>query len=101
MTGREFKLLFESQELLEKSKSVIVDFLEAHREDKLIFESTNNVRIWVTDIFPEILDESEQDELTISAFVAGMMFCMSNATSDTHVRWIYALPPVEEGEEED
>lgn len=101
MTGKEFKLLCESQELTEKCKPAIVEFLEKHREDSLIFDSVNNVRNWLTEIFPDLLDETEQDELEISAFIAGMMFVLCNSTSDTHIRWIYAVPPLEDDEEGD
>ena len=98
MTGREFKKLIEAEKLQRKAEPIILDFLEKHKEEGLIFENTRTVQNWLSEVYPDMLDETEQDEELISAFVAGMLFIMINATSDTGVRWIHVLPPIEEDE---
>ena len=99
MTGKEFELLIEAEKLQRKAEPILLDFLKKHREERLIFENTRTVQDWLEDVYPEITDESEQDEELISAFVAGMMFIMINATSNTGVRWIHVLPPMENDSE--
>lgn len=101
MTGKEWKVQLEAAKLQEKAEQVIIDFLRKHQQDSLVFENVNNVRSWLSEIYPDIWDESEHDEEIISAFVAGMVWIMINATSDTKVRWIYAYEPPEDEEEGD
>lgn len=97
MTTREFKTLIEAEKLQRKAEPILIEFLKKHRGDGLIFENTRTVQDWLEDVYPEILDESEQDEELISAFIAGMMFIMINS-SDTGVRWLYSVPPIEDDE---
>ena len=97
MTGKELKLQFEAFKLQQKSKDVIVQFLDKHL-NKDVFDNIWNTQSWLNEIYPAISEESEQDEQLISAFVARMVFIMIN-TPGTGVRWIYTVPP--EDTEED
>lgn len=101
MTGNEWKSQLEGSRLQHKSEKMIADFLQRHINDRMIFENVRNAQCWVSEIFPAIMDESEQDELTISAFVAGMLWILINAQGDIGLRWIYTVPPPEDEEEGD
>ena len=101
MTGKEWKIQLEGERLQHKSEEMIADFLRRHQQDSLIFDNVRNTQCWLSEIFPDIMDESEQDELTISAFVAGMLWILVNAQGDIGLRWIYTVPSPEDEEEGD
>ena len=101
MTGKEFKILIEAEKLQRKAEPILLEFLKKHLEDGLIFDNTWTVRSWLQEFYPEIMDETEHDEELISAFIAGMLTVLMNSTSDTHIRWIYTLPPAEDDEKGD
>lgn len=88
MNGRNWKRDFIAAKLQEKSIEPIVDFVEKHIEDGLIINNCQNARLWLEDIYPDIMDESETDEQLISAFVGGMVYMLID-TAETGIRWVY------------
>lgn len=102
MTGKELKLSVESQRLQRKSEKVIIDFLDRHLSSGLIFDNIKSAQSLLFDIYPKISqEESEMDELLISAYIAGALHMLINSTSDTGIRWIYSVQPEDEEDKTD
>ena len=100
MTGKELKLSVESQRLQRKAEKVIIDFLDRHLSSGLIFDDIKSTQCLLFDIYPRISqEESEADELLISAYIAGALHMLINSTSDTGIRWIYSIQPEDEEDE--
>jgi len=92
LNGKVLKNRLEAEKIQFSIEDHIIWFLNTHLEKGYLHESTTNIRNWLNEIYPEIGDETEQDEELISAFVAGMVCTLIN-TPGTGIKFIWNVPP--------